>query len=149
MNYTYLGIVLALLVFTGVSVFLYYKYVKPRLNPNYIENKEFLSESSESNNNEPEDVEIILFHTLWCPHSKTAMKSWEGIKENMNNKIVNKYRVVMKEVDCDKEEEVADKFNIEGYPTIKLVKNQGKEIIEFDAKLSEDTYNEFLNATLH
>ena len=101
------------------------------------------------NNNELENVELIIFYTTWCPHSKTAIKIWEKIKANKNDKPYNKYNLLFKEVDCDKNEDMADKYNIEGYPTIKLIKNEGKEIIEFDAKLSEDTLEEFLKTVLY
>lgn len=131
-------------IFIGFSVFMYYKYVKPRLNPSYIENKEFVTK-----NNELEDVELIIFYTTWCPHSKRAMNVWEKIKAEKNNKPYNKYNLLFKEIDCDKNEDMADKYNIEGYPTIKLLKNEGKEIIEFDAKLTENTLDEFLNSVLY
>ena len=39
-----------------------------------------------------------------------------------------------------------DKYNIEGYPTIKLLKDG--QVIEYDAKPSKDTLNQFLNTVL-
>ena len=36
------------------------------------------------------------------------------------------------EIDADKNAEMADKYKVEGYPTIKLV--YGNQIIEYDAK---------------
>lgn len=136
-------------LFITVSVYLYYKYVKPRMNPSYIENKEFLSEDDNNNTKQLDDVELIIFYTTWCPHSKTAIKTWNTLKPSYDNKVYNKYRVLLKEIDCDKDVEMADKYNIEGYPTIKLVKNNGKEVVEYDAKLNDDTLNEFLNSVLH
>lgn len=120
------------------------------MNPSYIENKEFLSnDSDEVDVNNLEDVELIIFYTTWCPHSKTAIKAWNDLKPNYDNKVYNKYRVLLKEVDCDKDVEMADKYNIEGYPTIKLVKNEGTEVVEYDAKLNDETLNEFLSSVLH
>ena len=39
-----------------------------------------------------------------------------------------------------------NQYNIEGYPTIKLLKDG--QIIEYDAKPSKDTLNQFLNTVL-
>ena len=39
-----------------------------------------------------------------------------------------------------------NKFNIESFPTIKLIKDG--EIIEYDAKPNKETINEFLNNVL-
>ena len=143
-------ILFLLAIFVTMSVFLYYKYVKPRMNPSYIENKEFLSnENGTIDESTLEDVELIIFYTTWCPHSKTAIKSWSELKPKYDNKVYNKYRLILKEVDCDKDVEMADKYNIEGYPTIKLVKNDGNEVVEYDAKLNEETLNEFLNSVLN
>ena len=56
------------------------------------------------------------------------------------------YRINFIEVDCDKDKATADKFNVQGYPTIKLVK--GNRITDFDARPSKDTLIEFLNSSL-
>jgi thioredoxin-like negative regulator of GroEL len=49
-------------------------------------------------------------------------------------------------VDCEKEPDMADKFNIEGYPTVKLAfKNQ---VVEYDANVKYDTLVQFVNTTL-
>ena len=39
----------------------------------------------------------------------------------VENKKINGYTINFLEVDCEKEEGEANKYNIEGYPTIKLV----------------------------
>jgi thioredoxin-like negative regulator of GroEL len=49
-------------------------------------------------------------------------------------------------VDCDAEPAVAEQFNIEGYPTIKMVKDG--EVIEFDAKPEEDAIIQFMNTVI-
>ena len=50
------------------------------------------------------------------------------------------------EVDCDKDTALAEKFNVQGYPTIKLVR--GNQVIEYDAKPNKDNLMEFLNTSL-
>ena len=42
--------------------------------------------------------------------------------------------------------QMIDKYKIEGYPTIKLIKDD--QVIEFDAKPTKDTLTQFLNTAL-
>ena len=62
------------------------------------------------------------------------------------NKPFNNTRIIFREVDCDKEESIANEYKVEGYPTIKMVKDG--EVIEYDAKPKYDTLVQFLNSTL-
>jgi hypothetical protein len=50
------------------------------------------------------------------------------------------------EVDCDKDVATSDKFNVKGFPTIKLMK--GNQIIEYDAKPSVVNLIEFVNTAM-
>lgn len=134
-----------LILFVAISYYIYNSYVKPRLNPSYISNKEFLVKTEDTK--EQEYAEVILFYTDWCPHSNAAMDIWNQFKEKYNNVTINKYTILFKEIDCEKEEELADKYNITGYPTIKLVKNKD-EIVEFDAKPTMETLDEFIHTVL-
>ena len=62
----------------------------------------------------------------------------------------NGYKVIFTEVNCSEETAEVDKmmnqYNVEGYPTIKLLKDG--QIIEYDAKPSKDTLTKFLNTVL-
>ena len=69
------------------------------------------------------------------PYSKKVLPVWEELKEKYDRKVINKYSVVFKEYDGDKQEkdidEISKRFKkkIDGYPTIILVKEN--EVIEF------------------
>jgi thiol-disulfide isomerase/thioredoxin len=123
----------------GVAVYVYMNYIQPRLNPKYVENKEILQEE----NNE---AELYYFYTNWCPYCKKAKPEWEQLKNEFENKPINGTIIYFREIDCEKDEETPNKFNVEGYPTIKLVAN-GK-VIEYDAKPNYDTLVEFLHTSL-
>ena len=47
-------------------------------------------------------------------------------------------------MDCDKDSAMADKFNVEGYPTIKA--SRAGTVIEFDAKPQINTLTKFLES---
>lgn len=134
------------LFFLCLGIFSYFTYLKPKVYPTFVENKEYLRKSG-NDNDENKEVDLILFYTTWCPHSKNALGIWEKFKEYASGRRFKGYIVHFKEVDCDKDEKMSDEFNITGYPTIKLVKSPN-EIIEFDAKPSHDTLNVFLDTVL-
>ena len=74
------------------------------------------------------------------------MPAWKSFKEEIGNKKVKDYTVNFFEVDCDKDTTLANKFNIEGYPTIKLV--NGNQIIEYDAKTDKEILMQFITTSL-
>ena len=55
----------------------------------------------------------------------------------------NGYMLNFTEIDCDKNESLASKYEIETYPTIKLIKDD--KVYDYDAKPSVENLNKFLN----
>lgn len=91
-------------------------------------------------------AELYLFKTDWCPHCKRAQPIFESMKKEYEKKLVNGTRILFKVVDCEQDPSLADKFKIEGYPTIKLVKDD--QVIEYDAKPDREHLVQFLNAVI-
>jgi thiol-disulfide isomerase/thioredoxin len=102
------------------------------------------------NGNKPNNAELILFYVDWCPHCKTAKPEWDSLKSQYEGKTINGYNVIFTEYNCTNEsaeiEQLMNKFKIEGYPTVKLIKDN--QIIEYDAKPTKATMEEFLNTVL-
>ena len=144
LNSTTLIIICSIALFAVLSIFYYYYYVAPSLNVKYKANNEINSGETIHN------AELILFYATWCPHCKAAKPIWEELKNEYENKIVNGYTIVFTDIDCSEEtpeiEKIVNQYNIEGYPTIKLIKD-GK-VIEYDAKPSKETLEQFLNTVL-
>lgn len=129
-------------IFICAAIFVFLTYVKPKLNKQYVANKEFTKTDSTINN----QADLYFFYTSWCPHCKSAKPTWEKLKQEVGNSQINGTTVKFIEIDCDEDSGTADKFKVEGYPTIKLVhKNQ---IIEYDAKPDVDTLKTFLEKSL-
>ncbi len=95
---------------------------------------------------EKDVVEILYFYTNWCPMCKVAKPEWDAFKSKFQNKEYKGYTLLFTEVDCDRDEAVARKYNIVGYPTIKLVK--GNKITEYDAVPKADTLEQFLESCI-
>jgi len=140
-------IILAIIFFSLLSLFYYFYYVSPNMKPKYSHNSE---ETFEKNGSEGKSAELLFFYADWCPHCKAAKPIWNDIKTEFQNKTINGYNVVFTEVDCSNEtaevEQMMNKYNIEGYPTIKLLKDG--QVIEYDAKPSKATLTQFLNTVL-
>ena len=72
------------------------------------------------------------------------------MKKSYSGKSVNGYNLIFTEVDCSEESEDTKKmtkqYEIEGYPTIKLVKDG--QVIDFDAKPDKTTLEKFINTVI-
>lgn len=131
------------LIFILVAIYTYRKYVSKKINPEYVANSEFVPEGTTKQN---DVADLYFFYTTWCPHCKKSMPIWQSLKSDFDNKEFKGTTINFIEVDCDKDTALAEKFNVEGYPTIKLVK--GNQVIEYDAKPSKETLMEFLQTSL-
>lgn len=135
----FLAVLLIAAILIVIAIYIYKKYIKNKT-PEKLE-------GFDQNNNSDKSVDLYLFYTEWCPHCKKTKPEWEKFKSNYaNGQKINGYTINFIEVDCDANEELATKFKIEGYPTIKLMK--GNQIIEFDAKPDEASLQQFLSNVL-
>ena len=91
-------------------------------------------------------AQLFLFKVDWCPHCKKAKPVFDEVEKDLNGRPINVYTVTFKTVDCEAEPDMADKFKIDGYPTVKLVKDG--QVIEYDANPEKDKIMEFLNTVL-
>jgi len=96
-------------------------------------------------NNTEKSCEMLFFYTTWCPYSKKSMVEWHKFKSEWNRRKIHGYEILFQEIDCDINESMAAKYNVEKYPTIKLIKDN--LIIDFDAKPTISTLTQFLNSS--
>jgi thiol-disulfide isomerase/thioredoxin len=109
-----------------------------------------LAATNSGNSASGKEAELMLFSVDWCPHCKTAKPEWEQIKTEYENKTINGYYVIFTDVNCTNEtpdvEKAINSYKIEGYPTIKLLKDG--QVVEFDAKPTKANLDKFLNTVL-
>jgi thiol-disulfide isomerase/thioredoxin len=146
MSSTTIVVIITLTLFLLLAVYYYYYYVLPEMDAKYKPNNERKTGEQTSNNT----AELLFFYANWCPHCKAAKPIWNDLKSEYENKSINGYRIIFTEVDCSDEtaetEKMMNQYNIEGYPTIKLLKDG--QVIEYDAKPAKDTLVQFLNTVL-
>jgi len=147
LNSTTLIIIGTVVLFAIVAGVYYYYYMAPQMKAKYQPNSEQVKEGGSGTGN---TAELLFFYADWCPHCKTAKPIWNDLKAEYENKTINGYKIVFTEVNCSEETAEVDKmmnqYNVEGYPTIKLLKDG--QVIEYDAKPSKDTLTQFLNTVL-
>jgi thiol-disulfide isomerase/thioredoxin len=139
-------IVGTVILFLCIALFYYFYYVAPSSKTTYHPNSEQVPVGSSTGNT----AELMFFYADWCPHCKAAKPIWNDMKAEYENKTINGYKIIFTDVDCSEEtsevEKLMNQYSIEGYPTIKLIKDG--EVIEYDAKPSKETLTKFLNTVL-
>ena len=88
-------------------------------------------------------ADVYYFYTTWCPYCVKARPEWDKFETYWKDKKKNGYTLLFSEIDCDKNESLASKYDVETYPCIKLIKD-GK-IYDYDAKPTLENLNKFLN----
>jgi len=126
-------IVVAVIVFAIIFQKLYVQGIAPKAeNP-----EEDLDDYGQNS------CEVIYFYVDWCPYCKKTTKTWEDFEKKWKNKTLNGYTIVTSKIDCEQQEAIANKFEVQSYPTIKCVMN-GK-VTEFDAKPTAESLDQFIN----
>ena len=143
---SWITIVLALI---GTILFLWFGY---SIYKSYTSSLTSYNANREGNKNANSNktANLMLFYVDWCPHCKTAKPEWEELKSEYDGKNINGYNIVFTEYNCTNEsaetDELMDKYKIEGYPTIKLIKDN--QVVEYDAKPTKSTMEQFLHTVL-
>jgi thiol-disulfide isomerase/thioredoxin len=68
---------------------------------------------------------VALFYADWCPHCVKFKPHFEEAMEKMNGKMRSGKRMKLVKVDCDKYKELAKEYDVAGYPTVKLINDDG------------------------
>ena len=92
-----------------------------------------LNNLTQKPNPKANEVIIVLFYVDWCPHCVSTKPEWETLVNNMNNKNVNGTNVKVHACNAEGsavEKEFANESNVQGYPTIKLIKEN--EVVEYN-----------------
>ena len=136
-------------IFLAVAFYVYNTYVAPRINPDFVPNREFDDDS------DAKDATLYFFSVDWCPYSKKAKPIWRKIKKAFDGKQINNITLNLKEIDGEKQETDLENFEneyltpnqkIDGYPSIWMVK--GSDVIEYDAKPNTKSLTEYIKAAV-
>ena len=125
-------ILIVLVVLVGLLWIVYKKYTKVDAKK-FVPNEEYVTTSKK--------YECILFYTTWCPHCKETLKGLDDYKTSTPHD-----NIVFTLVDCDKEPDKADYYQVDSYPTILMVVNDKNYI--FDSNFSKESMDKFVETIL-
>jgi thiol-disulfide isomerase/thioredoxin len=61
-----------------------------------------------------------MYWVDWCKFCKKAKPEWNQLKDEYNGKVINGKKILIVDIDCTKNEEIAEEEDIKGYPTFKF-----------------------------
>ena len=85
---------------------------------------------------------LVLYYAPWCGHCKKLMPEFQQFQQSYDGP------VTIKAVDCDANKELAQKHNIQGFPTIRYYAhgtNQPNEYVEYSGPRNATGLHEFMN----
>jgi thiol-disulfide isomerase/thioredoxin len=145
-NWKFVSIMIAVLLLILAIFYVFKNYVQPKMDPDYVANREYIP--GDQREDVTEYIDVLMFTVDWCPHCKKAKPVWNEFAGTYDQKVVNGYQINVKTINCTNDEDsqiksLLDKYNIEGFPTIKAIKD-GK-VYDYDAKPETDSLKQFLD----
>lgn len=91
----------------------------------------------QSGGNKPD---LYLFKANWCGHCSNFMPVWNDINKTFSNTL----NIQTFDVDNQKDNKMFKEHNIQGFPTLILIKNNEK--IEYNGSRDLDSVTNFINS---
>jgi thiol-disulfide isomerase/thioredoxin len=142
--YFSLSIVIVVIIFTIASYYSYIYFFKKE-----VEDSKFTDVANANNRNKTGD--LYFFHVDWCPHCVKAKPEWNKFvpgDDESGEKMIKGYKINCRSIDCTNDDDLASKFKITSYPTIKLVLD-GQDPIEFESKITKNTLETFVDTIIN
>ena len=142
-----------IIVFIVTIIFIIVSYlVIQNYKQKYVKNEGLMNDVANANTRKStETATIMMFHVDWCPHCKTARPGWDQFKAQFDGKVINGFTLTCVDHNCtdDKDSKVQsllNRYKIESYPTIKMLKRE--EVLDFDSKITKSSLTSFVNTML-
>ena len=137
-------VAVAIVVFSVVAYYAYARYSK-----NFQVKRP--ADDIANANQRDDTAEVLFFYADWCPHCTAAKPEWEAFKAGVDGSTVDGYVVKCVDVNCTDSDNAdtkasMQKYDVQHFPTVKLMKNQ--DVIDFDSKISEASLTTFINTIL-
>ena len=148
-NKKFIVILFVVTIFLAVAFYVYNTYIAPKIDPDYVPNREFTDTSSDG-----EAADLYFFSAKWCPYSKKAKPIWSNLKKQFDNKSINNTKLRFIDIDEEKDEKEMENFEtkflngkkIDGFPSIYMIKND--QVIEYEAKPNLEILKNFIESVL-
>lgn len=103
-----------------------------------------VSTQSPTQTQAPESVPkttVVLFYTDWCGHCQNFKPTWHA----MMNKYQGQSNIKLDEINCGENKEIAQQYQIEGYPTIIKFSDQSPPKV-YEGNRSPADLDQFINS---
>ena len=87
---------------------------------------------------------FINFNTTWCYWSKELTPTWNELIKEMSNKDIE---IIDLKCDLEDNSELCKRYEIYGYPTIKLM--HGNKIVDYNGDRSLEDMKKFIESNLN
>ncbi|KAL3268301.1 hypothetical protein HHI36_007419 [Cryptolaemus montrouzieri] len=94
------------------------------------------------------ELVFINFYAEWCKFSNILMPIFDEAADKVKQEFPDAGKIVMGKVDCDKDNEVASRFHISKYPTLKIIRNGQPAKREYRGQRSVEAFVEFIKKQL-
>ena len=140
--------IIIFIIFLVVAILAYKQYAVPAINKSPFTDVANADKRGQT-------MDMFFFYADWCPHCKKAKPEWEDFMSKNDGKTFNGSTIKCHSVDCtdDSSTEVVTtdmntaqmikKYNIEGYPTIKLVRGDGTAY-DYESKITRSSLETFV-----
>ena len=72
-----------------------------------------------------EETIVALFYAVWCPHCVSFKPDYKKAMSNLNGKKHNGKTLRFEMVDCDKYKSLSKQHDVSGFPTVKILNDDG------------------------
>jgi thiol-disulfide isomerase/thioredoxin len=87
---------------------------------------------------------VALFYTDWCPHCQHFKPHFKKAMDELNGKMDKQGKQMRLEmVDCDAHKELSKKYDVSGYPTVKILNDDGSQV-EYSGERTYEGLRKFL-----
>ena len=93
--------------------------------------------------NDDTTPKIINFNASWCYWSQKLQPVWDSLTDSMKNKDIE-----VLDIKCEEggNKELCDRYQVEGFPTIKLL--VGNNVIDYDGERTLDGFTKFIDTNV-
>jgi len=85
-------------------------------------------------------LSLIEFYAPWCGHCKALAPEYDAAAKELEGNESGK----LAKVDCTTERDLCGKYDVSGFPTVKLFRNDGSEPVDYDQARKADAIVKFM-----
>ncbi|KAG8341183.1 putative protein disulfide isomerase [Trypanosoma vivax] len=102
---------------------------------------ELVPDTFEKTVKDPTKHVFVMFYAPWCGHCNRLKPKWEELARELKGD----ESLVIAKVDADAHHDIANQYDVQGYPTLRLYTKGNKGGVLYEGKRDVAALREFLN----